>query len=167
MNRATRTLHLLAATILCVALAAQAQTPAGKACGLITESEAQSILGAKVILKDGSLGSAQTCTAESQTATMMLRSFKRTGDASGATEKAGIEAVKKMGTQVDVKTSGGIMCMTTVPPANLAQYGYGTSCTVMSKAPLFAVIEVKSKTPKDMIPMEKLRTVAEKMATRF
>jgi hypothetical protein len=49
--------------------------------------------------------------------------------------------------------------MANVPPFD--------SCTVMSKAPLFAVIEVKSKTQKDMIPMEKLRTVAEKMATRF
>jgi hypothetical protein len=167
MNRATRTFHLLAATILFVAQAAVAQVAPGKACGLITDSEAQSILAAKVTLKDGSLGSAQTCTAESQAATMMLRLFKRAGDPSGATEKAGIEAVKKMGAQVDVKTSGGITCITTVPPANLAQYGYGTTCTVTSKAPLFAVIEVTSKTQKDMVPMEKLRTIAEKMATRF
>jgi hypothetical protein len=57
--------------------------------------------------------------------------------------------------------------MTTVPPANLAQYGYGTTCTVTSKAPMFAVIEIKAKAQKDMVPMDKLRTIAVKMATRF
>jgi hypothetical protein len=32
---------------------------------------------------------------------------------------------------------------------------------------MFAVIEIQAKTQKDMAPMEKLRSVAEKMATRF
>lgn len=146
---------------------AVAQTPAGKACGLVTEPELQSLLGAKVTLKGGSLGDVQTCTGESPSAKVMLRLFKRVTDPSGEKEKAGIDALKKMGAQVDVKTAGGITCITTVPPANLVQYGFGTTCTVTSKAPMFAVIEITAKAQKDMVPMEKLRTVAEKMATRF
>ena len=144
-----------------------AQTITAKACNLVTESEVQSVLGAKVTLKNGAIGEVQTCSGEAPTATMMLRLFKRTGDPSGAKEKAGIDAIKKMGAQVDVKTAEGITCMTTVPPANLAQYGYGTTCTVTSKAPVFAVIEITAKAQKDMVPMDKLRTIAEKMATRF
>jgi len=107
------------------------------------------------------------CSGESATAKVMLRLFKRTDSASGNTEQAGIDAVKKIGAQVEVKTSGGITCMTMVPPANMAQMGFGTTCTVMSKAPMFAVIEVTAKTQKEMIPIDKLRGVAEKMATRF
>ena len=105
------------------------------------------------------------CSGQGASARVMLRLFTRAGAASGDTEKAGIEAVKKMGAQVDVKTANGITCMTTVPQANLAQMGFGT--TVTSKAPTFAVIEITAKTQKDMVPIEKLRTVAETMATRF
>ena len=144
-----------------------AQTTALKACGLVTESEVQSVLGAKVTLKSGAIGDVQTCSGEAPPAAMTIRLFKRTGDPSGAKEKAGIDALKKMGAQVDVKTAEGITCMTTVPPANLAQYGYGTTCTVTSKAPMFAVIEITAKAQKDMVPMDKLRTIAVKMATRF
>jgi hypothetical protein len=159
-----------ALAITSIAIAAQtlaAQAPAGKACGLVTASELQSVLDGNVNLKDGSIGQVQMCSGEGQNGKVMLRLFKRAGPASGDAEKAGIDAVKKMGAQVDVKTAGGITCMTTVPPANLAQLGFGTTCTVTSKAPMFAVIEITAKTQKDMVSIEKLRTVAEKMATRF
>ena len=168
MIRAICTFSLLAsAATLSSAPELVAQTSPGKACGLVTESEIQSVLGAKVTLKNGAIGDVQTCNGEAPTATMTIRLFRRTGDPSGAKEKAGIEAIKKMGAQVDVKSSGGTTCMTTVPPANMAQYGLSTSCTVTNKAPMFAIIEIQAKTQKDMASMEKLRSVAEKMATRF
>jgi hypothetical protein len=85
-------------------------------------------------------------------------------DPTGKAEQAGIDAIRKMGAQVDVKTSNGIMCMPAVP---LATMGFGTTCTVTSKAPMFAVIEITAKTQMDMVPMEKLRAVAEKMTSRF
>ena len=144
-----------------------AQTPANKACALVTDSELQSALGSRVTLKASSIGDAQTCGGASQSARVLLRLFKRSGDSSGSAEQAGIDAIRKMGAQVDVKTSAGIMCMTAVPPPNLAAMGFGTTCTVTSKAPTFAVIEITAKTQKDMVSMEKLRAVAEKMASRF
>ena len=169
MSRSTRVIVVLSSTLVLSMLAARAsmaQATGNKACGLVTESELQSALGSKVALKPGSLGDVQTCSGETPGARVLLRYFTRK-DRSGNAEQAGIEAFKKMGAQVDVKTSGGIMCMTAVPPQNMAAMGFGTTCTVTSKAPTFAVVEITAKTQKDMVPMEKLRAVAEKMATRF
>ena len=170
MIRLTPAIGVLSSVVIVGAMAAQAsmaQAPAHKACGLVTESELQSALGSKVTLKAGSIGDVQTCGGVSQSTRVQLRLFKRSTDSSGNAEQAGIDAIRKMGAQVDVKTSGGIMCMTAVPPANLAAMGFGTTCTVTSKAPTFAVIEITAKTQKDMVSMEKLRAVAEKMASRF
>jgi hypothetical protein len=113
------------------------------------------------------IGEVQTCSARAQTASATVRVFKRTGDASGAKEQAGIDALKRMGGQVDVKSSGGITCVTMTPPANMPQMGYGTSCTVTNKAPMYSVIETRATSQKEMVPMDKLRAVAEKMAGRM
>ena len=169
MIRLARLLVAVSAAII-IATAGQAglaQTPAGKACALVTDAELQSALGSRVALKPGSLGNVQTCSGESPNVTVSLRLLTTSKASDGSKEKAGIEAIKKMGAQVDVKTSGGIMCMTVVPPASKAAMGFGTTCTVTSKAPTYAVIEITAKTQKDMVPMEKLRAVAEKMASRF
>ncbi|MGZ5584360.1 MAG: hypothetical protein ACXWF2_14760, partial [Usitatibacter sp.] len=93
----------------------------------------------------------------------MVRTFTRTGDPGGAREQAGVEAMRKMGAQVEVKTFGAITCVATIPSQSMALAGYGTSCTV-KKAPKFAVIEVAAKDRKDMVSMERLRTVAEGIA---
>lgn len=170
MIRPTRVIGVPSLAVVVVAVAAQAsmaQAPANKACGLVTEADLQSALGSKVTLKAGSMGDVQTCGGDTQSARVLLRFFKRSTDLAGTEEQAVIDEIRKMGVQVDVKTSGGIMCMTAVPPANMAAMGFNTSCTVMSKAPTFAVIEITAKTQKDMVPMEKLRAVAEKMASRF
>ena len=71
-----------------------------------------------------------------------------------------------MGIKLESKTSGPITCVTMIPPPNLAQAGFGTTCTV-KKPPMFAVIEVSVNNEKDMVPLERLRGVAEKMAGRF
>jgi hypothetical protein len=170
MIRPMRAIGVLSSAVIVSAMAAQAsmaQAPANKACGLVTESELQSALGSKVTLKEGSIGEVQTCAGETQSARVLVRFFKRSTDSSGKAEQAGIDAIRKMGAQVDVKTSGGIMCMTAVPPEKMAAMGFGTTCTVTSKAPTFAVIEITAKTQKDMVSMERLRVVAEKMASRF
>jgi hypothetical protein len=168
MIRQARAMGVLGSAAVVIAMAVPAGTaPANTACGLVTDSELQSALGAKVSLKPGSIGAVQTCAGATPSATVSLRLFKRTADPSGKTEQAGIAALRKMGAEVDVKTSDGITCMTAVPPPKMAAMGFGTTCTVTSKAPTFAVIEVAAKTQKDMVPIDTLRAVAEKMATRF
>ena len=171
MHRSTQVSLLLMAVAITIGSALHplaAQTPTSDACRLVTEAEFESVLGGKVTPQSTSIGEVQTCSARAQASSATVRLFKRTGDPSGAKEQAGIEALKKMGAQVDVKTSGGITCVTTVPPANMAaRMGFGTSCTVMSKAPIYAVIETRATSQKDLVPMEKLRSVAEKMAGRM
>lgn len=170
MIRSTSTLRIPIAAVALLALvdlASAAQSPANKACGLVTEPELEAVLGSRAPLKAGSIGDVQTCGGATPSAKVLVRFFRRTADPSGNVEQAGVDAIRKMGVQVDVKTSGGIMCMTAVPPASMAAMGFGTTCTVTSKAPVFAVIEVTAKTRADMVPMEALRAVAQKMANRF
>lgn len=162
---------MLLSSLVLSTLAAQpsiAQGTGNKACGLVTESELQSTLGWRVTLEPYSTtDDVHMCGGKTESARVLLRVFTRSKDPSGTVEQAGIEAIKKMGAQVDVSTSGGIMCMTVVPPQSMAAMGFGTTCTVTSKAPRFAVIEITAQTHKDMVPMERLRRVAEKMASRF
>ena len=143
---------------------------ANKACELVTAGELEALLGAKVTVDGGggmpTAGGAEICSARSAPASVMLRLFKRTVDPSGAKENAGIEMAKKMGAQVDVKTFGPITCSSIVPPDTLAGYGFNTTCSV-TKAPMFAVIEVNAKAKKDMVAIERLHAIAEKMAGRF
>ncbi len=72
-----------------------------------------------------------------------------------------------MGAQVEMKNFGPITCSALVPPANLAaQIPFNTTCTV-TKGELVAGIEVTAKSQKDMVSIDKLRPLAEKIAQRF
>ena len=53
-----------------------------------------------------------------------------------------------------------------VPPANLAQHGFNTTSTV-SKPTAIAGVEVIAKSQQDMVAIERLHPLAEKMANRF
>jgi hypothetical protein len=174
----TRAFFRWMAVAMCAgAFAASVQTPVGaadgnKAYGLLTPSELQTVLGTTVSLSAGggmAAGGVDLCSGQTSTATVMLR--LSTGldpgrDRSGGTEKGGIEVVKKMGIQVDVKAFGPITCSTMVPPANLAQHGFNTTCTV-SKPTAIAGVEVTAKSQQDMVSIERLHPLAEKMASRF
>ena len=167
----------MAVAVCAVAFAASVQAPVSaadgnKACGLLTPSELESVLGTKVSLSGGggmAAQKAELCTGKTSASTVMLRLV--TGldpgrDRSGGTEKKGVEMVKQMGIQVDVKTFGPITCSTMVPPANLAQHGFNTTCTV-SKPTAVAGVEVTAKSQQDMVSIERLHPLAEKMANRF
>jgi hypothetical protein len=114
-------------------------------------------------------GKAEFCTGQSPNAKVVLRlasGLDPGRDRSGAKEKAGVEMMKKMGAQVEVKSLGPIVCSTVVPPAGKEQMGYNTTCTV-SKDTAVAGIEVTAKSQKDMVSIERLHPLAEKMAGRF
>ena len=143
-----------------------------KACDLLTPSELEAVLGAKVILKsDGTIpgGKTEHCTGQAPAVAVMLRLV--TGldpgrDDLDSKEKKDIEMDKRMGAQVEVKTFGPVTCSTLIPSAKLAQKRYNTTCTV-NKDTAAASIEMNAKRRKDMISIEKLRPLAEKMAGRF
>jgi len=137
----------------------------GKACSLATPQELQAALGVSVSLKGQSgPGGADLCAAQTPTVSVLLRLAKRT--TSPGAEAAGIEKAKQMGATVEVKTDGPITCSTLIPPKNLEQIGYNTTCSVLKNEQV-AAIEVTAKTQKDMASMDALRNVAQKMAGRF
>jgi len=154
-----------AVLILVFASGARAQN---KACALATPDELQALLGAKVAnLKGTDMpgGDTAICMGQAPTARVMLRLAKRS-EKNGGAEAAGIEIAKKMGAQVEVKTFGEITCSTIIPPASLAEHGFNTTCSIAKKTTV-AAIEITAKTQKDMIAIDKLRQLAEKMAKRF
>lgn len=147
-----------------------ANAQANKACALASPAEIESVLGAKVTgLNSPGTGdtSAQICMGTSPKGSVMLRLARgrRQGPA-GEAERKGLEIVKKMGAQVDLKTFGPITCSTVIPPKNLEAHGFNTTCTV-SKGDAVAGIEITTKTRGDMVAIDKLRPLAEKMAGRF
>jgi len=157
----------LAAAAILLGLATRGNSQ-GKACSLATADELQAALGAKVTgMKSQGVpaGAADICMGQTSTASIMLRLATRSGQAQGK-EAAGIEAAKKMGAQVEVKTDGPITCSQMIPPPNLAQYGFNTTCSVAKNGQV-AAIEVTAKTQKDMIAIETLHKLAQKMAARF
>jgi len=145
---------------------------ANRACGLLTSSELEGVLGGNVTMNGGAPmpgGKTEICTGLAPTTSVMLRLM--TGldpgrDRSGSKEKAGIELFKKMGAKVDVKTFGPITCSTIEPPAEQTHKGINTTCTV-TKDTAVAGIEVTAKGQKDMVSIDRLRPLAEKMAGRF
>lgn len=156
---------IFALLVLLSPLIAQAQ--ANKACGLLTAAELQSVVGGSVAGLNGSSmpGDVQICTGTSPKAQVMLRIARRKGDSSAAAAK-GLEIAKKMGAQVDLKTFGPIICSTIVPPKDKEVYGFNTTCTV-TKGDTVAGVEITAKNQADMVPIDKLHPLAEKMAGRF
>jgi hypothetical protein len=163
-------------TILIAALAClpAATADTNRACGLVTGEELEGALGAKVsgLKPSGMIGHAdmpkntQMCTGSSPAATVMLRIAKGGGGGSDNAAGKGIEIAKKMGAQVDVKTFGPISCSSMTPPKNMEQYGFNTTCSVV-KGGQVAAIEVTAKTKNDVVSIDKLRPLAEKMAARL
>jgi hypothetical protein len=149
-------------------LAAQAN----KACGLLTAAEIESALAAKPsAFREGagtgavSKADAQLCTAETPTATVLLRWAKKSGPTSDNAAK-GVAMAKQMGAQVEVKTFGPITCSSLIPPKTLEQYGFNTTCSV-DKGNEIAAVEVTAKTQKGMVSIENLHLLAEKLKNRF
>lgn len=147
-----------------------AQAEVNKACALASPAEIESVLGAKIAgLNAQQTGAATTqiCMGTSPKGSVMLRLAKRKSEGTpGEAERKGIEIYKKMGAQVDVQTFGPIVCSTIIPPKNLEAHGFNTTCTV-TKGDTVAGIEITAKTRPDMVPIEKLRPLAEKMSGRF
>ncbi len=166
MNRFIAMLVLL--VLLCSSLMAQAQ--ANKACALASPAEVESVLGAKVAgLNAQQTGGATTqiCMGSSPKGQVMLRLAKRKSEETpGERERKGIEIYKKMGAQVDVQTFGPVTCSAIIPPKSLEAHGFNTTCTV-SKGDTVAGIEITTKTRTDMVAIDKLRPLAEKMSGRF
>jgi hypothetical protein len=140
-----------------------------KACGLATATELESALGGKVGALHGSSmpgSDAQICSGATPQAQVMLRLARRKEGSEGK-EAKGVQIAKQMGAQVDVKTFGPVTCSTFIPPENMqARAGFNTTCT-MKKGDMVAGIEITTRSRAAMVPIDKLRPIAEKMPSRF
>jgi hypothetical protein len=143
-----------------------------KACSLLAPAELEAIFGSSVTLNPSpSLPGAkgELCDGKLKEGRLLLRLVSGLDpgrDRSGNKEKAGLEIMKNMGAQVEVKTFGPIVCSSLVPPPGKEQMGYNTTCTV-SKERALAGIEVTANNKAGMVSIDKVHPLAEKMAGRF
>lgn len=170
MRRQATSTPSIGALALAVAIASlpRAGRAAGnEACALLTAAELQGVLGAKVSGLDGGTASkdAAICTGSTPTASVMLRKATREAGHEGM-EAKGIQIAEKMGAKVEVKTFGPVTCSTMVPAKSMEAYGFNTTCSVL-KGGRVGAVEVTVKSSKDMVPIEKLRPLAEKIAGRL
>jgi hypothetical protein len=170
MNRLEGVPRTRGALVLALAVAAlpRAGAAAGnEACALLTAAELQGALGAKVSGLEGGTGSkdAAMCMGSTPTGSVMLRRATRKPGHEGM-EAKGIEMAEKMGAKVEVKTFGPITCSTMIPAKSMEAYGFNTTCSVLKGGQVGAV-EVTAKSRKDMVPIERLRPLAEKIAGRL
>lgn len=138
-----------------------------RACALLTPAELQEALGAKVsgLRGAGGSGDAAMCMGSTPAARVMLRTATRKAGQQGK-EIEGIKMFEKMGAKVDVKTFGPITCSTVIPPKSMEEHGFNTTCSVL-KGTAVGAVEVTVKSQKDMVSIEKLRPLAEKIAGRM
>jgi hypothetical protein len=151
---------------------AAAGPESGSACELLSKGELEAVFGANVTRLSGGVvpsktGSVQMCSARTPAATILLRITSSRGEGTAANAAAeGIKMAREMGAQVDVKTFGAITCSTMIPSKSMEQYGFNTTCSVV-KGSNVGAIEVTVKAQKDLVPIDKLRPLAEKLAARM
>lgn len=161
----TTTLVLFLASLLTTGFVGDLQAQ-GKACALATPSEIQAVTRAAPSMKSQSMpGGADICMGQAGSFRVMLRLATRS-DSTGDKEAKGIAMAKQMGAQVDVKKFGDTTCSTFTPPASMAQAGYNTTCSVFKNGQVGA-IEITAKSQGEMVPIDKLRPLADKIASRF
>ena len=147
-----------------------------KACGLLTQAEVAAVVGpvnlnAGPVTETGSI-----CLAYTPEAMIVLTLKKLTGT---ERDPQVIDKARKMGAQVEFKTFGPITCSSVIFPSVISSKDveqkvkdsaqinrFTTSCEVL-KGNQVAQIGVTAKSAKDMVSIEKLRSLAEKMTPRF
>jgi hypothetical protein len=170
MNR----LFAIFALILACSLPSCAQV---NPCSLLTPAEIESALGVKVSgFGAGSpMNGTQMCTGTGAKRMMVMLAFSaadaqklndpKWADPLGELERVARESAKPIGAQVEAKRFGdNILCTTLVPPK---QGPYSTQCMAVKKPTGMASIGVLVGTRQDMVSIEKLRPLAEKMLGRF
>mgnify|MGYP001585187539 CR=1 FL=1 len=139
------------------------------ACKLLTAGEIEAVVGGKVVrtgvetteaLKDKTK---EVCTMGSGTSFVMVRRFaKKDADTKSASE--GIKEAKKMGLKMTEEKHGNTTCSTII--GNSRTPAYITGCLV-DKGGFIVGVEVQATSEAQMVPVSKLRPLAEKAASRL
>jgi hypothetical protein len=144
-------------------LAGAGQAPAS--CNLLQPAEIEAALGAKPVQFSAvSQGEADLCSGQVGKLKVVIRVARRQGD--GTAERQGIDAARRMGAQVDVKTEGDLTCSTVIPPASLAHLGFNTTCSILRAGRVVAV-EVTAPSQQEMASMDTVRGLVQKAVARL
>ena len=153
----------IVATVLiaCAGAANAATVQTNKACGLLPAAEVEAGLGFKSTLSPNSLGGCMGPTPTHHTVGVELKAATPPGPNDEATF---IQFLKTQGLQAEFKKFGSTICWTGTPQK--AGVAFGSSCSI-TKGAQTATISVTAESAKDVVPVEKLHLLAEKMATRL
>jgi len=154
--------------LLIATLIAATPASAAEACKLLTAAELEPVAGKLSPFKSNlAIPDAQMCTAKGPKGTVMLRWARRKKDQkAGSAETQSVEVAREMGAKVEVKKFGPITCSTFIPPQSMKQAAPNTTCSV-TKGDEVAAVEITARNPKDMVSIDRLRPLAEKLAARF
>ncbi|MBI5026695.1 MAG: hypothetical protein HZC12_08250 [Nitrospirae bacterium] len=132
------------------------------ACKLLSAGEIEAVVGGKVG-RSGALETTEMCQMMAGTYFVTVRRFaKKDADTKHASE--GIEKAKKMGIKMTEEKHGNTTCSTAI--GNSRTPAYITGCTV-DKGGVIVGVEVMSPSEAQMVPVSKLRPLAEKAAGRL
>lgn len=138
------------------------------ACKLLTAGEIEAVVREKLnmapldLSADPKTGKPSICQLKGGSYSVLVRFAKRTAD-SGNKEKKGIEEAKKMGIKVTVDKQGNTTCSTAIGSSQMI---YNTTCTVIKGGDVVGV-EVNAPSEAKMVPVSKVRPLAEKAASRL
>lgn len=173
-------LVLLAALIVPASFLAQSGP---KACSMLTASEVEEVMGAKVASStEGDIpytkgpnrdhdGTLMTCNWKLDDRSVSLVYSTRSVTAEGKKQsenriKASQEALMSEGYKVNKKDFGSIKCSTMEPPAQQVVKNSSTVCRT-EKGPMFVSVTASASGPTELVSMDKVKTLAEKAASRL
>jgi hypothetical protein len=170
-----RLIAVFAFVLLAFSLPACAQV---NPCSLLTPAEIESAVGVKLSGFGGNPLMSQhtpTCSGVAKNRASVMVMFSP-GDAKSAAdpkwadplgylEQLGRQSANSVKAQFDAKRFGSsILCTALIPPK---RGPYSTQCMAVKKPTGMATITVLVGAQQDMVPMDKLRPLAEKMLGRF
>ena len=159
-ERFVRSATIAAVLIACAATANTATAQTNKACGLLTAAEIEAGLGFKSTLSPNPGG----CMGPTPTHHVVSLELKAATPPGPNDEATFTQFLKAQGIQPEFKKFGPTTCWTGTPQK--AGVAFGTSCSI-TKGAQTATISVTAGAAKDVVPVEKLRLLAEKMAPRL
>ena len=165
MNRLTALFALLIVAS-CSIAGAQAKNP----CTFLTPAEIESVLGIKVsgLTTPSQMGVTQTCGGVAKNrmsvTLMYVTSNQKVADPMGYLEAESRKSANSIGAKMDVRKSGNILCTTLIPPK---QGPYATQCMVLKPPNSMAAITVMVTTQQEMVSIDKLLLLSQKMIGRF
>ena len=145
-------------------------------CKLLTAAEIESALGAKITFAGNrQMGDMPTCAGAAPNRMSVMVMFAA-GDAKSAAdpkwadplgylEQMSRQSANSIKAQLDAKRFGSsILCTALIPPK---PGPYSTQCMAVKKPTGMATITILVSSQQNMVPMDKLRPLAEKMLGRF